>query len=264
MPKPGSRGEPLTSRTRTGTVGLDRMLKGGLIPHRPYIVSGPAGSGKTTLCMQFLLQGLKEGEHVLFVALEEPPNEIRYNMESFGWKVGDVEILDANSDIRRFEPKPILEISSEIGAVPMKNVPFKIRKTPDGESREVTVHSLQQALKNLFKRRQYGRVVIDSITALRQFCMRDFEENLSTQSFIRFLTEGAVTALMTVETPDEASAELETFLARGAIRLHKFRRDDGIKRFISIEKYKGSSHIESIVPMEIREEHGVVVHAEEA
>ncbi len=80
-------------RVRTGIKGLDQMLNGGLIPHRPYIVSGPPGSGKSTLCMQFLLQGLKEGQHGLFVALEEPPNEIRYNVESYGWKVGDVEIL---------------------------------------------------------------------------------------------------------------------------------------------------------------------------
>ncbi len=115
----------------------------------------------------------------------------------------------------------------------------------------------------MFKRREYGRVVIDSITAMRQFCMRDFEENLSTQSFIRFLTEAEKTALMTVETPDSGGSELETFLARGEIRLHRFRREDGIKRFISIEKYKGSSHIESIVPMEIKES-GITVHAEEA
>ncbi len=246
----------------TGVEGLDRMLKGGLIPGRPYIVSGPPGSGKTTLCMQFLLEGLKSDEEVLFVALEEPPNEIRYNTESYGWKVGEVEILDANSDVRRFEPKPILEISSEFKPVPMKNVPFTIRKTPEGESREVTVHSLQQALKNIFKWKNYRRVVVDSITALRQFCMRDFEEHSSTQSFIRFLTEAGKTSLMTVETPDNSGSELETFLARGEVRLHKFRHENGIKRFISIEKYKGSSHLEYIVPMEITER-GIIVHAQE-
>lgn len=248
-------------RVRTGIKGLDQMLNGGLIPHRPYIVSGPPGSGKSTLCMQFLLQGLKEGQHGLFVALEEPPNEIRYNVESYGWKVGDVEILDANSDIRRFEPNPTLEISSEIAPVAMKNVPVKIRKTPDGTSREITVHSLQQALKNLFAKERYDRVVIDSVTALRRFCMRNFEENVSTQSFMRFLSESEKTALLTVETPSNTtSSKLETFLARGEIRLYKFRQDIGIKRFISIEKFKGSSHMESILPMELNE-NGLAVHA---
>lgn len=252
----------MAEKIGTGIEGLDNMLNGGLIPGRPYIVSGPAGSGKTTLCVQFLLDGLRQGEDVLFVALEEPPNEIRYNMETHGWNVGEVEVLDANSDIRRFEPKPILEISSEIRPVPMSNVPYGIRKTPEGESREVTVHSLQQALKNLFARRNYGRVVIDSLTALRQFCMRDFEESVSTQSFIRFLTEAGKTALMTVETSGHSGSDLETFLARGEVRLHMFRHENGIKRFISIEKYKGSSHLENIVPMELKEG-GIFVHASE-
>ncbi|MFQ6012328.1 MAG: RAD55 family ATPase [Thermoplasmata archaeon] len=250
----------MPERVRTGIEGLDQMLNGGLIPNRPYIVSGPPGSGKTTLCLQFLRHGLKEGENGLFVALEEPPNEVRYNAESYGWKVGDVEILDANSDIRRFEPNPTLEISSEIAPVAMKNVPAKIRKTPDGASREVTVHSLQQALKNLFARRAYDRVVIDSVTALRRFCMRNFEENVSTQSFMRFLSESEKTALLTVETPGHGNSKLETFLARGEIRLYLFRHEHGIKRFISIEKFKGSSHLESIVPM-VLGENGIAVHA---
>ncbi len=93
--------------------------------------------------------------------------------------------------------------------------------------------------------------------------MRDFEENVSTQSFIRFLTESEKTALMTVETPNNMGSKLETFLARGEIRLYKFRHENGIKRFISVEKYKGSSHLEYIVPMEIKGD-GILVHADEA
>ena len=63
-----------------GISGLDSMLEGGLIPERPYIISGPPGSGKTILAMQFLQEGLKKGEKVLFVALEEPVNEIKFNL----------------------------------------------------------------------------------------------------------------------------------------------------------------------------------------
>lgn len=245
----------------TGIPGLDDLLRGGLIPQRPYIVSGVPGSGKTVFCMQFLMEGVAKGERVLYVALEEPPNELRYNMESFGWRIGEVEVLDANSDIRRFEPKPVLEISSEDEPVRMKNVPSKIRKSPEGSAREVTIHSLQQLLKNLFVRIHYSRIVIDSLTALRLFGMRDFEENISTQSFIRFLSESKVTSLLTVETAEDGDSKAEGFLARGEFRLHKFRRENGIKRFLSIEKYKGSGHAEVLAPMEIRSD-GIVVHSE--
>ena len=172
-------------------------------------------------------------------------------MRPFRWNLDDMEVLDANSDIRRFEPTPILELSTEEEPIRLRDLDDRIRKTPDFESREVTVHSLQQLLKNLFIKRQYQRVVIDSITALKYFCMREFEETLTTQSFMRFLTEAKVTSLLTLELPDEGAVPPEAFLARGEIRLHKFRDDTGIKRFISIEKYKGSSHDDIVYPFDI-------------
>jgi KaiC/GvpD/RAD55 family RecA-like ATPase len=238
-------------KIRTGIAGLDKMLHGGLVPGRPYIVSGPPGSGKTILSVQFLREGLEGGERCLFVALEEPPNELRANMRPFRWNLDDLEVLDANSDIRRFEPTPILEISTETEPERFRDLEDRIRKTADFESHEVTVHSLQQLLKNLFVSQQYQRVVIDSMTALRYFCMREFEETLTTQSFMRFLAESKVTSLLTVELPEEGEVPPEAFLARGEIRLHKLRDESGIRRFVSIEKYKGSSHDDLVYPFDI-------------
>ena len=242
----------------TGVPGLDRMLHGGLIPNRPYIVSGPLGAGKTTMIMQFLREGVAGGERALFVALDEPPNEIRANMRGFRWDIGDVDILDANSDVRRFEPTPIVEISDEQEPARFRDLPEEIRKTPEVESHEVTVHSLQPLLKSLLRKKQYARIAIDSMTGLRYFCMRDFEEEVSTQSFMRFLTEEKVTALLAVETAGSLTASPESFLSRGEIRLHCVRDDSGIRRFVSIEKYKGSAHEEMVHPMEITEQ-GVVI-----
>jgi KaiC/GvpD/RAD55 family RecA-like ATPase len=238
-------------KIRTGIAGLDRMLHGGLVAGRPYIVSGPPGSGKTILAMQFLKEGLEGGERCLFVALEEPPNEIKINMRPFRWNLDDLDVLDANSDIRRFEPTPIMEISTETEPIKMRALSERIRKTPDFESKEVSVHSLQQLLKSLFLKRRYHRVVIDSVTALKYFCMREFEEILTTQSFMRFLTEAGVTSLLTLELPELGSVPPEAFLARGEIRLHKLRDESGIRRFVSIEKYKGSSHEEYVFPFDI-------------
>ncbi len=248
------------NKLSTGIQGLDKMLHGGLVPGRAYIVSGPPGSGKTILSSQFLVDGVEGGERVLFVALEEPPNEIKYNLRVFGWPIANIDILDGNSDIRRFEPTPILEISTETEPVRMSMIPDDIRKTPDFESHEVSVHSLQQLLKSLLVKRGYTRVVIDSMTALRYFCMKDFEENVSTQSFMRFLAESKVTSLLTVETSEQMEMAPEAFLARGEIRLYKIRDESGIKRFISIDKYKGSAHDESIRPFDITPK-GIVVHA---
>ncbi len=250
----------MAGRVGTGVPGLDKMLHGGFVPGRPYIVSGPPGSGKTVLAMQFLLDGVEGGERVLFVALEEPPNEIKINMHGFRWNVEDVDILDANSDIRRFEPTPVMEISTETEPQKMRELDDRIRKTPEFESHEVTVHSLQQLLKSLFIRKHYNRVVIDSMTALRYFCMRDFEEAATVQSFMRFLSESRITSLLTVELSESGEVPPEAFLARGEIRLHKLRDETGIKRYLSVEKYKGSSHDELVYPFEISDR-GVAVNS---
>jgi len=200
---------------------------------------------------------------VLFVALDEPPNEIVDNMRSFRWDIGGIDVLDANSDIRRFEPTPIVEISDQQEPVKMRDIPEEIRKTPEVESHEVTVHSLQPLLKTLLRKHQYERLVMDSMTGLRYFCMREFEEDVATQSFMRFLTEEKVTALLAVETALESDVPPESFLARGEIRLHRIRDDSGIRRFVSIEKFKGSSHEEMVYPMDITGK-GVVIRSQPA
>ncbi|UCF09074.1 MAG: AAA family ATPase [Thermoplasmata archaeon] len=246
------------NRLKTGIPGLDKMLEGGLIPERPYVISGPAGSGKTTLGMQFLLEGLHTGERVLFVALEEPPNEIKQNMEALDLKVGGVEILDANSDIRRYEPTPVMEISPKRWVTRMREISPEIRKTSRYKSIVVSVHSLQTTLKHELRRTKYKRMVLDSLTALRFFCMVSDEE-VHLQSFLRFLSESKITCLLTVETPEEYGLTPEIFLARGEIRLHKAREKDRIRRMISVEKLRGSDHDDRTHPMEIKKGDGVVV-----
>src|SRR5437899_12899640 len=87
-------------RVKTGVAGLDTMLNGGLLPARPYVVSGPTGSGKTILAVQFLLDGLRQQEPCLLVTLDEPPIEVKANMATLTWNLDRLKILDATPDIR--------------------------------------------------------------------------------------------------------------------------------------------------------------------
>src|ERR1700756_3542696 len=65
------------ARVSTGSRGLDHVLGGGFDRDRMYLYEGRPGSGKTTLALQFLLEGVRCGERVLYVTLSETERELR-------------------------------------------------------------------------------------------------------------------------------------------------------------------------------------------
>jgi circadian clock protein KaiC len=78
----------------TGIKGLDDILCGGFTPFRLYLIEGVPGSGKTTLAMQYLLEGARRGEHVLYVTLSETEEELRAMAESHGYDLTGVTIRE--------------------------------------------------------------------------------------------------------------------------------------------------------------------------
>ena len=78
----------------TGIAGLDEVLYGGLTANRLYLIEGVPGSGKTTLAMQFLMEGVRNGESVLYVTLSETEEEVRATANSHGWSLDGVNIRE--------------------------------------------------------------------------------------------------------------------------------------------------------------------------
>lgn len=81
----------------TGVEGLDEILAGGLPSHRLYLVQGDPGSGKTTLALQFLLDGVKKGEKALYISLSETKHELTGVARSHGWSLEGIPILELSS-----------------------------------------------------------------------------------------------------------------------------------------------------------------------
>lgn len=226
----------------TGIAGLDRMLRGGLLPGRPYLVVGPPGSGKTTLSLEFLLRGVREGEEVLYVTLEEPPNEIRANFRGLGPDLSRIWVFDAIPDVMRYEKTPFKDIAAVRSATQLGSYPESIRKTGEFTSVEVTFSALIQTLKMETVRRLYTRLVVDSLTALEFFCMKGFDEQQGAQAFLRFLSDLGITTLLTVETPPEDLPNAARLLARGELHLFDWNVDGKTVRAVGVEKFRGSGH----------------------
>jgi circadian clock protein KaiC len=81
-------------RVSTGVPGLDDILAGGLPRSRLYLIEGTPGTGKTTLALQFLLEGLRLGERGMYVTLSETEDELRSSAESHGWSLDKLTIVE--------------------------------------------------------------------------------------------------------------------------------------------------------------------------
>ena len=107
------------NRVTTGVAGLDDILCGGLDPDRLYLVEGEPGTGKTTLALQFLMEGARRGEKGLYVTLSESERELRLVAKRHGWTLDGISVfelvppeaaLDPEKELTLFHPAE-LELS---------------------------------------------------------------------------------------------------------------------------------------------------------
>jgi len=194
-------------RIPSGVPGFDQIVGGGLIRDRVYLLSGPAGAGKTIFSTQFLYNGIsKYNENGVYVVLEETPQQLRENMyNSFGWNIqtyednGNIIVLDA--------------ISSRLGLSSAERYVVP---------RPFTLESLLYEIQNAIQTVNARRVVIDSLDAmsleLTQVDLRSLIQRLTMilKSF------GCTTLLVSgqAETTSQGRKSVEEYVVDGMIRLH--------------------------------------------
>ena len=100
----------------TGIPGLDDVLSGGLDPDRLYLIEGEPGTGKTTIALQFLLEGASRGEKGLCVTLSESERELRLVARRHGWSIDELSVfelvppeatLDPERELTLFHPSEL-------------------------------------------------------------------------------------------------------------------------------------------------------------
>src|SRR5436190_10919937 len=113
-----------SERCPTGVEGLDDILAGGLPRGGFYLIQGDPGSGKTTLALQFLREGLRRGEKVFYITLSETKPELLQVARSHGWSLDKIAVLDLSvvENLLRPEAQTTVFHPSEVELTRMSQV----------------------------------------------------------------------------------------------------------------------------------------------
>jgi len=210
-------------RIKTGVPGLDEITRGGIPDGHTVLLIGPAGSGKTILCSQFLYSGAKlYKEPGVYLSFEESSESIKKNAMNFGWDFGPLE----NDDIISF-------------------VKY------DAYHADELMTSLESRIREV----EAKRVVIDSISALSFYLRETTEFRRVIFKIGQILSKLGCTSILVSESvpnnPCASRNSVEEFVADTSVILYYVRQDSAYTRALQVWKMRGSAHSEKIHPYKI-------------
>ena len=225
---------PEGQKVRTGISGLDEVLLGGLPRKHVYLVEGAPGTGKTTLALQFVLDGIRIGEKALYVALSETTAELTQVAESHSWDL---------SSISRFELTPV-------EAITKPGEGYTIFHPEEVEMKE-TINLILSRIRD----QQPNRVVIDSLAELRLLSQDMTRYRRQVLTLKQFLTEMQVTALL-LDDRTSQNMDLQVHsLVHGVITLERLPRTYGKnQRRLEVAKLRGAEYVEGFHDYVIQKE----------
>lgn len=223
----------------TGIAGLDDVLGGGFPRNHLYLVEGDPGTGKTTLAMQFLMQGRNLGESSLYVTLSESKSELLQIAHSHGWDLNGITI---------FEMAPTeAELSAE--------AQYTVFHPSDVELSDTTGAILKQV-----DQVSPTRVVFDSLSELRLLARDALRYRRQILALKRYFSGKQCTVLMLDDRTSEAHDLQVQSIAHGVVLIERLEREFGInRRRLEVRKLRGATYREGFHDFSI-ETGGVVLH----
>jgi circadian clock protein KaiC len=218
----------LLERVKTGIAELDEMLGGGFIRGDAVLIVGSAGTGKTTLGLQYVVNGVNRfNENGMFVTFEELPEQLYRDALNFGW---DLQTLESENKLRVVctSPELLLERSGD-------------------------AHLLDEPIRQVKPR----RIVVDSLSQLEMHSIGDFRKQA--YELIRYFKTKKLSSMLTWEVHDLAGGNALTqtglsFLADAVIPLRYVEIDSAMRKALAVLKLRGSDHDKCLREFEITSE----------
>lgn len=208
-----------SEKSQTGVPGLDEILRGGLPKDQIFLLQGKPGTGKTTLAMQYLLEGVKRGERSLYITFSETTKELEAVARSHGWDITRLNILELTA------------ISESLGTG-TQNTLF--------HASEVELDRVIKLLLQKIEDSKAQRIVFDSLSELRllaETSLRYRRQMLSFKKF--FIGRGATVLFLDDMTTEDGDLHVQS-IVHGVLLLEKFRAGYGVeRREFHISKLRG-------------------------
>ena len=215
-------------RVRTGIKGLDEMVNGGLLPETANLVEVAPGTGKSTLGMQFIYNGITQfNEPGLIMSFEEFPQQYYRDAETFGWNFRQLEQTDK---LR------VIMTSPEVGKADLERVGGRIETL----TREIGAK----------------RILVDSLSHFERLTDDPAELRSMLFSFVNSLKREGLTSILTRESQafigeSESSEEDAAFIVDSYIMLRYVEIESAIRKALLVLKLRGSDHAKDIRQFEI-------------
>ena len=207
----------------TGITGLDDILGGGLMPGRLYLVEGTSGAGKTTLGLQFLLEGRARGERGLFITLSETNEELETVAASHGWSLDGIDFFELTS---------------------AENLSSPDREVTLLHPWEVELSETIKLITDQADRIAPTRVVFDSVSEMRLLAEESLRFRRQILALKQFFAARKATVLLLEELKLNGNGQDSQLLSlsHGVIRLERWTLEfGGARRRVEISKMRGAA-----------------------
>jgi circadian clock protein KaiC len=213
----------LVKRAHTGISGLDEILAGGLPCNRLYVIEGEPGSGKTTMALQFLLEGIKSGEKTLYITFSETEEELKAVAESHRWDLSELHLIDLSYLERQLMPKA---------------------HTTLFHPSEIELNQITENLLKTIEELTPSRIIFDSVSEMRLLAESPLRYRRQILALKQALSKRNSTVFFLDDLTNGAQDLQVQSIAHGVIRLSRLHHEfGGERRQIRVLKLRGVKFI---------------------